>query len=73
MPRRAGERYGVSDGAILVRRGKRKLVGKQEDQIIDIANALAAERKASRGADFMPHLRPFSISAIEKRAALVRA
>jgi 4-hydroxy 2-oxovalerate aldolase len=41
---RAGERYGVSGADILMRCGERKLVGGQEDQIIDIAIELAAER-----------------------------
>ena len=43
---RAGERYGVSGAHILLRCGERKLVGGQEDQIIDIASELAAERAA---------------------------
>ena len=38
---RAGERYGVSGAAILMRCGERKLVGGQEDQILDIASELA--------------------------------
>jgi 4-hydroxy 2-oxovalerate aldolase len=37
------ERYGVSGAEILVRAGERKLVGGQEDQLIDIAVGLAAE------------------------------
>jgi 4-hydroxy 2-oxovalerate aldolase len=41
---RAAERYGVSGAEILVRAGERKLVGGQEDQLIDIAVELAAER-----------------------------
>jgi 4-hydroxy 2-oxovalerate aldolase len=41
---RAGERYGVSGADILLRCGERKLVGGQEDQIIDIASELADER-----------------------------
>ena len=41
---RAAERYGVSGAEILLRCGERKLVGGQEDQIIDIAAELAAER-----------------------------
>jgi 4-hydroxy 2-oxovalerate aldolase len=45
---RAAERYGVSGAEILLRCGTRKLVGGQEDQIIDIAAELAEERKLSR-------------------------
>ena len=40
---RAAERYGVSGAEILMRCGERKLVGGQEDQIIDIAMALRGE------------------------------
>jgi 4-hydroxy 2-oxovalerate aldolase len=40
---RQGERHGVSSAEILVRAGQRKLVGGQEDQLIDIAIELAAE------------------------------
>ena len=40
---RAGERYGVSGADILRRCGERKLVGGQEDQIIDIAIELSLE------------------------------
>lgn len=39
---RQAERYGVSGAQILVRAGERKLVGGQEDQLIDIAVELAA-------------------------------
>jgi 4-hydroxy 2-oxovalerate aldolase len=39
---RAAERYGVSGAEILVRAGERKLVGGQEDQLLDIAVELAA-------------------------------
>ena len=38
---RAAERYGVSGAEILVRAGERRLVGGQEDQLIDIAVELA--------------------------------
>ena len=41
---RAAERYGVSGAEILMRCGERKLIGGQEDQIIDIAFELAGER-----------------------------
>ena len=44
---RAGERYGVPGADILLRCGERKLVGGQEDQIIDIASELADERRSS--------------------------
>jgi 4-hydroxy 2-oxovalerate aldolase len=37
------ERYGVSGAQILVRAGERRLVGGQEDQLIDIAVQLAGE------------------------------
>lgn len=40
---RAADRYGVSGADILIRCGERKLVGGQEDQIIDIAVELAAQ------------------------------
>ncbi len=45
---RAAERHGVSGAEILMRCGERKLVGGQEDQIIDIAVELSGEQ-ASRG------------------------
>lgn len=45
--RRAAQRYGVSDAEILLRCGQRRLVGGQEDQILDIAAQLARETGAT--------------------------
>ena len=42
---RAAERYEVSGAEILMRCGERKLIGGQEDQIIDIAAELSAEAR----------------------------
>ena len=42
---RAAERYDVSGAEILMRCGERKLIGGQEDQIIDIAAELSAEAR----------------------------
>ncbi|MFJ7265973.1 4-hydroxy-2-oxovalerate aldolase [Streptomyces sp. NPDC099050] len=42
---RQAERYGVSGAQILLRAGERRLVGGQEDQLIDIAVELAAEAR----------------------------
>jgi 4-hydroxy 2-oxovalerate aldolase len=44
---RAAERYDVAGAEVLLRCGERGLVGGQEDQIIDIALEIAAERTAS--------------------------
>lgn len=44
---RAADRYGVSGAAILLRCGERRLVGGQEDQIIDIAIELRDEQAAA--------------------------
>jgi 4-hydroxy 2-oxovalerate aldolase len=43
---RAADRYGVSGAEILLRCGERRLVGGQEDQIIDIAMELQREQSA---------------------------
>ncbi len=43
---RAADRYGVSGAEILLRCGERRLVGGQEDQIIDVALELSAEQAA---------------------------
>lgn len=40
---RAAESYGVSGAELLLRPGRRRLVGGQEDQLIGIAVELAAE------------------------------
>jgi len=46
---RAAERYGVPGADILMECGRRRLVGGQEDQIIDIAASLAAAAAAPVG------------------------
>ncbi len=51
---RAGERYGVSGAEILLECGERKLVGGQEDQIIDIAVRLAAADGAREPLSMLP-------------------
>jgi len=47
---RASERYGVPGADILLECGRRRLVGGQEDQIIQIAADLAARRPATEAA-----------------------
>ncbi|MEZ5167378.1 MAG: hypothetical protein R2695_13155 [Acidimicrobiales bacterium] len=44
---RAADRYGVSGAEILLRCGERKLIGGQEDQIIDIAIELQGEQSGA--------------------------
>jgi len=43
--RRASEKYGIPARDILVELGKRRMVGGQEDMIVDVAYQLAQERK----------------------------
>ena len=44
---RVSEQYGVSGSEILVRAGARRLVGGQEDQLIDIALEIRREQEAA--------------------------
>ncbi|MCL6634129.1 MAG: 4-hydroxy-2-oxovalerate aldolase, partial [Alicyclobacillus herbarius] len=44
---RAAQRFGVDARDILVELGKRKVVGGQEDMIVDVAVQLAAARNGS--------------------------
>ncbi len=46
---RAAERHGVSGAEILLECGRQKLVGGQEDQILQIAAGLAPRRASARG------------------------
>ena len=48
---RASERYGVPGADILMECGRRRLVGGQEDQIIQIAAVLAARHQSADAAD----------------------
>ena len=41
-------KYGVSGAAILIEAGRRKLVGGQEDQLIEIAVGLAEQQNGPR-------------------------
>lgn len=47
--RRAAERYSVRESDILLELGRRRVVGGQEDMIIDVAVELAATESRSRG------------------------
>ena len=46
---RAAEKFGVDARDVLVELGKRKLVGGQEDQIVEVAMALAEKKKQGSG------------------------
>jgi 4-hydroxy 2-oxovalerate aldolase len=45
---RAGAKFGVEPRAVLMELGRRRIVGGQEDMIIDAAAELAAERRSAR-------------------------
>jgi 4-hydroxy 2-oxovalerate aldolase len=47
---RAAEKYDVDARDVLVELGRRRMVGGQEDMIIDVAAAMAGEAEAERGA-----------------------
>ena len=50
---RAAERFGVDAREILLELGRRKVVGGQEDMIVDVAMELAAGHERECGADLV--------------------